>query len=407
MAVDIPVPKIVPDVGPGGQIFDVLQRLKQAQQENKKRELENQYYGQTAQANALSKLAYANLMGPQFMAKLMGNQDILANLPDDQKRQALQQIYQAGSGQGTGNALQNFIAPPKSDNEFGGIAAPILNMIFDKIKRKDIAQSQPQNALLASPKQSLQQSSQEFGAVNRATPEEVNQIATYGNQIPSSTTPSFAQNVGTYKGIVEEGKESGSLRAKDIKELNDTVFDADTKLATLGDINEMISSPEMRKIRELPLAGRHEMAWYAKEGTPAQQQLVGRLYAQMGNIVKDSSRDFAGQFRKGEQQLLHGMKPNDSDTVDTMIGKSESLTVMTRLLRERAALTSKIMNQYHINKGEASEIADKQINGEQIRRQIHNQLNPKPTDEDIRFMAKKYSISPDEVRKRLKAKGLL
>lgn len=45
MALDIPVPKIVPDVGPGGQIFDVYNRLTEAALKKKKQELENQYYG--------------------------------------------------------------------------------------------------------------------------------------------------------------------------------------------------------------------------------------------------------------------------------------------------------------------------------------------------------------------------
>jgi len=172
-------------------------------------------------------------------------------------------------------------------------------------------------------------------------------------------------------------------------------------------VNSMIASPEIRELRQVPLAGRHEMSFYAKYGTPAQQQLVGRLYAQMGNIVKDSSRDFAGQFRKGEQQLLQGMKPNDSDTIDSMTGKAESLSVMNKMLMERSRLTSQYMSQYHINKLQASEFADKKINGQAIRDQVHNTLNPKPTDEDINFMAQKYKKTPDEIRTMLKAKGVL
>ena len=161
--------------------------------------------------------------------------------------------------------------------------------------------------------------------------------------------------------------------------MNDINYNAGTKEATLDDINNMISSPVIRDIRQLPLLGRHEMGWYAKEGRPDQQQLVTRLQTQMGNLVKDSSRDFAGQFRKGEQQLLQGMKPNDSDTVDGMIGKSESLTVMNKLLRERSALTSQYMTDYHINKLQASQMADKQVNGDAIRAQVHDKLNPTVT----------------------------
>lgn len=60
MALDIPVPKIVPDVGPGGPIFDVYNALTKAALEKKKRELENQYYGpekesEIGQRNALTE----------------------------------------------------------------------------------------------------------------------------------------------------------------------------------------------------------------------------------------------------------------------------------------------------------------------------------------------------------------
>jgi hypothetical protein len=64
------------------------------------------------------------------------------------------------------------------------------------------------------------------------------------------------------------------------------------------------------------------------------------------------------------------------------------------------------MDKYHINKLQASEMADKQFDGERIRQDIHNSLNPKPNDTDIKHMAEKYKITEDEVKKRLKAKGV-
>jgi hypothetical protein len=228
--------------------------------------------------------------------------------------------------------------------------------------------------------------------------------------IPTSQQGSpqtFAENVGTYEGTKQEGREAGKIRAQDIKELNDLVFNAETKQETLNDINNMISSPEIREIRQIPLAGRHEMGWYAKFGTPAQQQLIGRLESQMGNVVKDSARDFQGQFRTGEQKLLSGMKPNPGDTIDAMIGKAESLSVMNEMLLQRSRLTSQLMQKYHMSKGQALENADKQINGKQIRESVHNKLNPRPTDADIRHMSEKYGISESEVNKRLKAKGII
>lgn len=377
MAINIPVPKIVPDVGPGGPISDVYNRLTQSALEQRKRELENQYYGQTAQANALSKLAYANLMGPQFLAKMMGNEQLLANLPDDQKRQALQAIYRAGSDQGTGNALRNFVAPP-SDEQFGGITAPIMNMILDKIKRKDAMQeSQPQDALLQSPQSQMRPSinqQQEFGEVNRASPQEVEQNAQYGN-----LAHSFAENVGIHKGIVREGEEEGKIRATDREDLNTQVFKGEANKLTYDELANILSNPEFRKLRQLPALNQHELGFYAKYGTPAQREMVGKFYALTGNIIKNSARDFPGQFRKGEQALLSGMKPTDSDTIEVAVGKAQTLAYLDKLFTERARLTSQIMGKNHVDKLTALDAADKQLNFDKIKKQIEEKFEPKIT----------------------------
>lgn len=405
-----------------------LNELQQQRLQNSLLGWQNKYAPITIPAEAASKLTYANLMGPQFLAKLMGNENILANIPDDKKQQALNLLYNVGSGQGYNNALTQL---PNQDS------SPLHKLVNNIKSAFGFGESSPASIPTASPNSSptnalsypIQENQDDIKKASLAwlqSPEgqaqakqegiisipEKNQLMNWyhnqnslsSNQLPQKT---YAENVGQYKGVVEEGKEAGKIRAKDIKDLNDVVFNAQTKQATLDDINNMISSPEIREIRQLPLAGRHEMGFYAKEGTPAQQQLVGRIYSQMGNIVKDSARDFAGQFRRGEQQLLQGMKPNDSDTVDAMIGKSESLSVMNKMLLERAKLTSQYMNQYHMNKGQAQELADDQVDGDSIRQQVHNQLNPKPTDEDIKFMANKYKVSEDEIKKRLKNKGII
>lgn len=394
----------------GGQ--DYLQKmrmnpklLKQQELENAMKEYEKQYKPLTLQSEAASKLAYANLMGPQFLSKLMQNPDILASIPEDKKGDLLSLLVNAGSGQGTGRGqMQNQPQRPqenRGENETSLLSNPNFNEVLKSQLNNKNSRQNNMNPDISN------LSSQDQSAVGNMQPGDEYVIQNYNQSNQPKSQNTFAENAGNYLGIKEEGKEAGKIRAKDISDLNNIVFNADTNSATLTDIGEIISSPEMREIRQIPLAGRHEMAYYAKEGTPAQQQLVGRLSTQMGNIIKDSSRDFAGQFRKGEQQLLEGMKPSPSDTVDVMIGKAESLMTMNKLLRERAALTSQYMSENHINKLEASKLADKNINADQIRSSIHNKLNPKPNDEDIKFMAGKYNKTPAEIKKMLKAKGVL
>lgn len=401
---DIPLPN-----APAGSFMEGAKQANALAEQSIANEIENvkaRYAPITTLADAASKLTYSSLMGPQALAKFMGHPDILANMSEPQRKQALDIIYNAGTGQSGGfgglNPLNiQQMATQQEQSPFAKLVGGMRNALGltapQSQQQPEMAPQQPQsmgggppsdttnalNAWMQSPE--AQRQAQTEGLMRIPEKDQLmdwygKQGATQENYTPPPLPKTWPEKTGEYLGIKEEGQEAGKIRAQDIKELNDSVFSGLTKQATLDDINNMIASPEIREIRQLPLLGRHEMGWYAKEGSPAQQQLVGRLYAQMGNIIKDSSRDFSGQFRRGEQQLLQGMKPSDSDTVDTMIGKAESLSTMNQLLVQRSKLTSQYMNQYHINKGQAAEIADKQVNADAIRSQIHNKLNPKSTD---------------------------
>lgn len=405
----LPLPRVVADVGPGGGIVTArrgINALTQSNLENQIKKVQAQYAPITVPAEAASKLAYANLMGPQFLAKLMGNEDILANMTPEQRGKALNMVYQAGSGQTSGNSLGGRLNNPLS---------PISN-VLNKLKNSfgfggQNSNQQSSNGLV----QQRGLAQQDRSTVDMRSPDQP--YVMQGNQvsipqpIPQPTQSpdqnTFAENVGTYGGIKEEGKEAGRIRAKEVNELSNTVFTGQTKQATLDQIGNILSSPIFEQIRQTPILGHHELSYYARYGTPEQQNIVGQLRTLSGNVIRDASQDFKGAFRKGEQQLLEDMKINPGDTVDAARGKMEQLSYLNKMITERARLTAKYMNQYHINKLQAEELADKQLNGDKIRSVIHNKLNPKPTDDDIQFMAEKYKISTDEVKKRLKAKGLL
>lgn len=386
----LPLPKAVADMPEEGWVMSGLKHQNALTKAN----IENQYLPITKKSEAASKLAYANLMGPQFLAKLMGNDSALGNMSDKQAKAAIQMLYQAGTGQGTGNALvgggasnPNIMPSPRGD----GALNALLDYFMGKNKPVNpMAQpqqgGQPQNAFVQAPQATQQEDSSSMPGMDTSNlPPNVQQDI--GNMQPGESytipapqpvnrEPSFAENTGNFKGIVKEGEEAGQIRAKDLQELNQQVFNAETALTTLGELGKVISSPEFEEIRQVPLAGRHELAYYAKEGTPAQQQMVGKYYALTGNLVKDASRDFAGSFRKGEQTLLEGMKPSPGDTVDTAKGKTESITYLLKMLQARSKMTTDIMHKYHVDKGQAGDIADRTINGQAIREKIHDSLNP-------------------------------
>ncbi len=459
----LPLPRTVADVGPGGGLVTSMRGINSLNNDmllSKINKIKADYAPLTTQAEAASKLAYANLMGPQFLAKIMGNDSALGNMTEDQKRNALQMIYRAGSGQGGANTFsQQFGGPPT------GVGQPGTNSLSgwfaDKLKNAfgHAPEKQNINALGGSDRNSAQfnppteysppsapretlntqinrNGQQQDDDINHEvdaafmewlnSPEGKAQIAkgeqadmpseqeilewkrrkdgkpsiemelTKGQQLPQR--PTYAENTGTHKGIVEEGKELGRIRAKQREELDNTIFNAETNQQTLDDVADILGSPEFEEIRNVPLAGHHELSYYAKEGTPAQQQMVGKFYTLTGNLIKDASRDFAGQFRKGEQQLLNGMKPGPSDTIDSAKGKTESLSVLNKMLTQRARLTSHLMDEYHVSKLQASEMADKKINGNAIRKEVHDRLNPTVTIRNKKT-GKSKTISVSEARR--------
>ena len=372
------------------------------------------YYPLTLKADAASKMAYANLMGPQFTAKLLGNESILSNLPDDQKNQLLQLLVNAGTKTSSlpgklnlgipsdNSPWSNQPAPSVTNNAPVPMpASPVpMNTAPPAVPAQTISNPQTEqgkaiDAWLKSPK-AMQQMQNDgmvtipdqnkllnwYRGLNQpSVPVQpaslpVNSSATAGSPQP---TKSFAENTANYESVVSEGKEMGKIRANDIKDLGDTYQSGINNQTTLDQVSDILSSPAFEQIRQLPLASQHELAFYAKEGTPDQQRLVGKYYALTGNIIKDSSRDFRGQFRVGEQKLLEGMKPSPSDTIDTAKGKVESLSYLNQMLTQRSRLASQLMSQYHMNKADALDMADRSINGASVRQQIVDRLNPTVT----------------------------
>lgn len=337
---------------------------------NQLAKLQAQYAPITIPAEASSKLAYANLMGPQFLAKLMSNSDLLANIPEEQKAPLLNYLKTAGTTSYSGLGNQGMVNPFSK--------APNLNP----------------PAL----------SSVDQNAINNMQPGDSYVIGGQGGQslpLPqvSSTPPkSFAENAGMYSGVKKEGEESGKIRANDIKELNDIVQDSENRQTSLDNAGKLLSSPVFEQIRQLPAAGQHEIAWYSRYGTPEQQQVAGQFLSTIGEIVTDSASRFKGSFRRGEQSLLMSMKPSTSDTIDNAKGKWQALNLFNKMLSDRSSLTSQYMNQFHINKLEAMHMADKQLNADKLRDQINDAINPK-----IRIRNKKTgeirNLSPSEARK--------
>lgn len=176
--------------------------------------------------------------------------------------------------------------------------------------------------------------------------------------------------------------------AKKISSLENTVLSGAQKQETFNELNKDLGSQDFEAIRQNPILGRHEIGWYEKFGTKDQQEMIGRIKTHMGNIIKDASRDFAGQFRIGEQALLNDMKPNIGDSLDVMKGKAEALTYLNQLLSRRAEMEADFMRNYNMSALQAKVAADKSLDSKAIKQEIRTILHPasstKPTPEQAK-----------------------
>lgn len=183
-------------------------------------------------------------------------------------------------------------------------------------------------------------------------------------------------NVPIAEGLSPLQKELTKGDAKIIEDLEKNVLSSTIKQETLDELSSVVTNPSFQAMRQIPIAGKYELEGYSKFGTPEQKKLVGQYMTLTGQIIKDSARDFAGQFRIGEQALLNSMKPSLSDTYETATGKIEALSLMNKMLMERSRIMSDLMRERGLSLNKATSEADKLINADEIRNGIKQRLEP-------------------------------
>ena len=398
-------------------------------------EAKARYAPLTAAAQAASQMAYANLMGPQFAAKLLGNENILANIKDPGKRQAIANTF-LKTGILTANDIQQGVGSTPSDSNNLNIPPPAPSLLRDVAQgiksifspSQQRQQSQSGNAFTQPPVRQPQ-GRQPQGL----TPEQVanqqkgqptyqgtgadtgysydkegrNVVATNEEQHNAGNQePTFAENVGTYKGVVEKGKKAGEYRADDMHKLGQSIRAGSKLLAVTDSLGELVTSPTFIGMRQLPFADQHELAYYARKGTPEQQNAVGRYKTEQGMLVQNYVNEFSGRAPATEIGLALETKPNDADMPNVATGKVESIHYLTKLAHDRDVKANQLMRENPIlDLADASEAADRLISGPKIRQAIHNKLYPQPTEADIKTMSEKYKVSKEEIKKRLRKKG--
>lgn len=460
----IPLPKIIPDVEPGGQVLSGMNRinaLTNLMHEAEYNRARAQYAPTTMMAEAASKLAYANLMGPQFLAKMLADTGIKASLNEGQLANAINTTYRAGSRQGTGNAFLNMpgaqgaLAPQKRFS--------FTNWLQDKFRNKIESPQAPMNALNApiqsqrnainAPAQQEENANPIISGGNENIPPDVNPENLNGNNpdvfklaeayqaspegqamiektgnpnyLPETTQElvdwakreqakaqkSYAEKEAEYHKIQSEGKEEGKIRAVQRKELDDDVKQAIKVSGPLKHLGEILKNPKFQNARRLPGFQKLQLDAKAQIGSKEEQEIIGDFQTTALEVVAATVMGFGGRILDKEIGLSNDMKLAPKDTIDSMIGKYPSIVAFKEMTKQRSSIASKLMNQdKSLTLTEAFEKADKKVDGEKIRARVKKELKAKPaeqpiTEDDITSTMKARNMTREQVIKRLKEEG--
>ncbi|MDP4145632.1 MAG: hypothetical protein Q8936_14290 [Bacillota bacterium] len=199
MALNIPLPKVLYDVEAGGPVTTSargMNALRNARLENEIKQSEAEYAPWTNYANAASKLAYSQFVGPQAIASILADPKIRGLLSEEQYKNLSNAVTSQLNN--PVNALSGMPTPQ------GGGNNSLLGKLFNKLGIGQTQQSQPQNAM------------QQLPGTGEATQEQVNYLADNGQQ-------AFNQRYGipplqpgesyVYPGTSAAPKPSGPLSA--------------------------------------------------------------------------------------------------------------------------------------------------------------------------------------------------
>lgn len=365
------------------------QELYKQAMENEIAKWKAKYAPLTIPAEAASKLAYANLVGPQFVAKLMSNPEILANIPDDQKNQLVPYLIQMGMN------------PTQISNLFQG--RPVQNMPTGYTPTMG---SQQQTVFAQGPQRSTNQQptnwlSKEPLQQNLSRP---SSMQYQPNQQPEENL-TWAEKTARVKGIEEEGAEAGKIRAKDIGEFGDAYDAYLERRTTYNELARMLDNPVFQSIRQVPFAQQQELSYYANVGSPEQQQMVGNFLTAAKKSIQDTMNTWKGKTLARELPLSEQMSIGPKDRYHVIRGKLEAAMIYDEFNGRRADIASDLMEKNHWSKKRALKEADRLLKGDKIRADISNRLHMEPRKEDIKFMMQEYGITEEEVKKRLRKKG--
>lgn len=330
----------------------------------------------------------------EFQQGMTGTQNILNSLMNNQMnpyRQALaaEQIKNLQSSQELNpyrkNLLQAQVIETNAKGARDRFIANLLKRGFEQ-NRPQINQApqEQQGQLGQNPSQNNLNSQNNISNLQNGNVNNQNQIIP-----PSGTNPDIDMLYAL--GILKEtpgqraarekstawSKEIGASDVKTIDKWNTTITANHEMVPVLENIQEAVANPVTQEMYKNPQYFGYDISYLKRFGTPEQQEQLNKISTNAKSIYQAMGQDFKGAFREFELKIFNAATPNENDTLQGLITKTNTLLSLRKLVNDRLTLAQNIVRQSQgsISPANALNIADKQINSKNISKQIENQFN--------------------------------
>tara|TARA_R110000868_G_scaffold176792_1_gene414755 strand:+ start:2548 stop:3855 length:1308 start_codon:yes stop_codon:yes gene_type:complete len=427
----LPLPKVVADVGPGGGLVTAMGGINSLANDmllRQMNQIKKQYLPTTMQAEAASKLAYANLMGPQFLAKLLGNEGAVANMGDANAKAALQKAVGAGMGQGTGNAFNQMqpqqlpmgVGQPGTNALSGWFANKLKNAFGQQsqLSQNPLAQAMPQQqspagmsqAQSVTPQNPMQhrpkdgvtlEGEQWYNAKGEPVYEE--DVDTPDGSMKLELTKgippkTYAENTGEYKGTVKQKETEGKYRADALNAIGQSQLGLSNSGAVLDRMTEIIKNPTFWNMRnKIPAFQNKQLDYLKAMGTPEEKELIGDFLSTGESFIASTVQGFSGKPLVREFDLAQRQKITPHDTVESAIGKLRSARTLHDIAEQKNQIVSELLEKGY-NESDAIKQANKMVDVSAIEKETNKLLQRKIEIKNSKTGEKKM-VTVEEARK--------
>lgn len=368
-------------------------------------------------AEAASKLAYANLMGPQFMAKLMTDPGFLGNTSSPQLNAIREMITKAGTGQG---AASNIFNQMQNSPQYSGTGQPSTNSFSGRIKdafHDLIGQGQKPSNPFANPMPQQESAQQSFQSPQMQQPNEQpnpmsanshrpkNGVSVEGEQwydkngnpvyeedieqpngsemkleltkgVPRKT---YAEKTGEYQGTVEQRKQEGKYRADALNQIGQSQLGLSNSGAVLDRMTGIVTNPVFSNMRnKIPGFQNKQLDYLKVMGTPEEKELIGDFLSTGESFIASTVQGFSGKPLVREFDLAQRQKITGHDTVESATGKLRSARTLHDIAEKKNDIVSELLKKGY-NESDAVRMANKMVDVSAIEKETNARLQRKIT----------------------------